>query len=534
MNFTRWLQHNPQSKFSFRVSFMAGMICHLFIYTNIIPNFDGISRLYDEQQMTISGRWFLHFATYLDGFIMAPMVAGIISMFFISQFAAIVTDLLNLKSKTLIAAWSVIAVVYPSVAHTNTFTFTTAAYGFAIFLSGLSVWIIIRSEKTDFIRMLSGCLILAVSMGIYQVYASLAIGICILILIQKLIQDQAFTLKALWIKGLSKVLYLISSAALYYGILQIFLKLKNTSLISYRGIDDVASGLPLMAYLQAIIKTYKGVIIGLLFVNENFNTKVTTITNFMIVISIACTVLYLIIKKNLWKKPILMIHFMLLYAIIPVAMNFGQILSPVSSPSPTMNYAFVLFYLLLIMMLDEIMAVDINNQKSPICRDILCCMITLLYLSGYHSWKIDNQIYTVLNQSHKATQSFMTNLLGRIENAEGYQMGMDVMVIGGFPVERYYAGVDWYENLTIWGITDDSVVPKNKHIYLYFQDWLNTPIPEPEEKELIKVSEETYFKNMPLYPDDGSVRIVNGKVIVKLEETYTPKEQFEVDYENRK
>lgn len=533
MDITKWIQYNPQSKFALRITLIAGMICHLFVYTNIIPNYDGISRLYDEQQMTISGRWFLHYATYLDGFIIAPMVAGVIVMLFLGQFAAIVTDLLNLKSKKLIAAWSVIAVVYTSVAYTNTFTFTAAAYSFAVFLSAFSVWIAVKSGKYKFSDFVWSCLILAVSMGIYQVYAALAIGLCILLLIQRVIQDQTFTVGELWKKGMYMVLYLIVSAILYYGFLMIFLKVKGISLISYRGMDDVAAGLPVTTYLQAVIKTYKGVITGLLFVNKNFNTKSIVLINLIIGIGIVVMALYLMIIKKIWSKPIMAIQLLLLFGIMPIAMNFGQVLSPLSSPSPTMNYAFVFFYLLLILLLEEIIE-NGSYRNSLIFRGSICCMILLLYLFGYQSWKIDNQIYTVLNQSHKATLGFMTNLLGRIESTEGYRMGMDVMIIGGFPEERYCSGVEGYDNLTIWGITADTVVPRNKHIYLYFQDWLNTPIYEPAEEELMRVSEEAYFKEMPLYPDDGSVRIEDGKVIVKLQEIYTPKERFEIEYENRK
>ena len=31
----------------------------------------------------------------------------------------------------------------------------------------------------------------------------------------------------------------------------------------------------------------------------------------------------------------------------------------------------------------------------------------------------------------------------------------------------------------------------------------------------------------PCYPDDGSVQIVDGRVVVKVQEEYTPKSDFE-------
>ncbi len=39
---------------------------------------------------------------------------------------------------------------------------------------------------------------------------------------------------------------------------------------------------------------------------------------------------------------------------------------------------------------------------------------------------------------------------------------------------------------------------------------------------------------MPRYPDDGSVQIIDGCLVVKVQEEYTPKSDFEIAYENRR
>ena len=68
---------------AFVCCFLAGYLAHLFAYTNIFPNPDGISRVADAQQMTISGRWFLHYATAWNGFVQAPAVIGFFSILFL-------------------------------------------------------------------------------------------------------------------------------------------------------------------------------------------------------------------------------------------------------------------------------------------------------------------------------------------------------------------------------------------------------------------------------------------------------------------
>ena len=64
---------------AFLSCFLSGYLIHLFAFTNLIPNSDGLSRVFDPQQMTVSGRWFLHYASALNGFTQMPALIGFLS-----------------------------------------------------------------------------------------------------------------------------------------------------------------------------------------------------------------------------------------------------------------------------------------------------------------------------------------------------------------------------------------------------------------------------------------------------------------------
>lgn len=51
---------------------------------------------------------------------------------------------------------------------------------------------------------------------------------------------------------------------------------------------------------------------------------------------------------------------------------------------------------------------------------------------------------------------------------------------------------------------------------------------------MIAVAQLEDFQAMPLYPADGSVRMLDGRVVVKIQEEYTPKSDYELAYENRR
>ena len=79
-----------------------------------------------------------------------------------------------------------------------------------------------------------------------------------------------------------------------------------------------------------------------------------------------------------------------------------------------------------------------------------------------------------------------------------------------------------------------TVATLNKHIYYYLNDWLNIPVEEPSEETMQAVSDSPEFQAMPLYPAQGSVQVLDGRVVVRMQETYTPKSDYEIAFENRR
>ena len=90
-----------------------------------------------------------------------------------------------------------------------------------------------------------------------------------------------------------------------------------------------------------------------------------------------------------------------------------------------------------------------------------------------------------------------------------------------------YAQVDHYS------VPIHNVAELNTHIYYYLNDWLSVPVVEPEESVVIALAESAAFREMPLYPEQGGVKVLDGRVVVRMREDYTPKSDFEIAYENR-
>lgn len=77
---------------------------------------------------------------------------------------------------------------------------------------------------------------------------------------------------------------------------------------------------------------------------------------------------------------------------------------------------------------------------------------------------------------------------------------MPVYLIGSFPTDRVHNSVEGFAQVDHYSVPLDTVAPLNKHIYYYLRDWLNLPIEEPAEADLMAMAERPEFAAMPRYP----------------------------------
>ena len=521
-----WQKIGKGQKWAFFACVLVGYLVHLYAFTNIIPNGDGLSRVYDLQQMTVSGRWFLHYATSLNNFTQMPAVIGCLSLILLGLAAVLSVDILKIRSHVLAAACGAVMAAFPCMGYTFLYMFTASAYCLAIFMAVLSVWLAKRC-KWGFT---TGVILLAMTMGTYQVYVTVAIALSVLCVMRQVLEgENAFRDDLLF--GLRLMAYIALGAVLYYVILLVFLKVKNLELLSYLGMDAASSGYPVGQLPRLVLDTYKQVI-AFFFIpgsaNGFGNTFYQVLNLLALGLGAVCALAWLMEQKRENWRLFTMLG---LLAIFPLAVNFGQIISPYSVPTPLMKYAYVFVYLAVFLLADvadgSAWLKKMRSQAVP-CVAVWSLLLLLFCLNT------NNTLYTASAQAHRATESYLTRLMARVENCEGYERGMEVVFVGAIPDDQIRSAVESYAQVDHYSVPIHNVAELNKHIYYYLNDWLSVPVEEPEEAAVIAIAESEDFRAMPLYPEQGSVRVMDGRVVVRLQEEYTPKSDFEIAYENRR
>lgn len=505
---------------AFLAAFVFGYLIHLYAFTNNIPNPDGLSRIYDTQQMTISGRWFLHYASYFNAFVQAPALIGFFSVLFLALAAGLTADLLKLHSPVTGVLAGLLMVAIPSVAYTYLYMFTASAYMFGILLSVLAVWLCRRSR----LGLAAGVFLVACSMGIYQAYLPVVASLALCALLVS-VMDPEKTAGQCFREGIRYLVMILIGIALYYLMLKIFLAVKDLSLISYKNINDASSSVGLAALWNA----YKDFIFYFTIVGTaSYVTRSLVICNVLLA-AVSLVFLVILCRKNrIFRSPGKTAILIAVFLLMPLAVNGMAV---VSKQAPIMRYAFVSVYLLAVMALAMMERIGSKSAAQGGMRILSAALALLIIL---FSAQTDNIAYTESETAHRSTERFLTTLVTRVESLPGYDKEMEVAIVGTFPEDTYYSTVLAYNEVHHYSSPSSSVLMGNKHIYYYLNDWLNVPWKEPPEETMKEISDSAEFQAMPLYPNDGSVAIINGRVIVRLSEQYTPKQYYEIEYENRR
>ena len=235
-------------KIAFVSAFVIGLLIHLPVMLSDIPNHDGLSSMYFDQNMITSGRWFLTVACGFSSYFTIPWVIGLIGMVWLSLASVVLTETMELEDPLTIIGVSGLLVSFPALASTFAYVFTMDGYMMALFLAVLSV-LFTKKYKKGWIL---GGVCLAFSMGIYQAYLPFAILLCVYVILLFFMEEHGvkekvqYTLRYL---GMG-----IAGAVLYYVILQILLKLQGKVLDTYQGINSMEQG----GSGQGLLTTLKG------------------------------------------------------------------------------------------------------------------------------------------------------------------------------------------------------------------------------------------------------------------------------------
>ncbi len=504
-----WKKIGAPVRFAFCGTLLFGLISQGMGLFNKFSVRDDIDAMFGVGATYKSGRWMLGLLEEIYRFVFGsspsslPLTGGLAALLLLACTACLFVRLLDIRHPLIAGLTGALWASFPALTGLFGYMFTLPYYMIGLMMAAGGLYLICRGKNWG-IR-LPGILLTACSLGVYQAFFPAALCGALLYVIQDADQSREKPARlfghAAWIAGA-----LILSLVLYFALNQLALNATQTKLTSYQDINQMGKE-SVSEYLSRAGLAYS------LFLSpetlpDSRMYPLNTLYIYKAVMGIAALLsLRMVIQKS--RESVFTAGMMLAcILLIPPAANAIFIMSEPTKVHNLMPWGQMLPLLYFAWLTDRL-----SFRKAKIRRGCKAFLASLLAVLNLMYCQYDNQCYLKAELTQQQAISYFTTLVTRIKSAEGYRDEYPVYVVG-----------DWEDDLSIREIEELAHVNEypyfNLHSYIsgyhwkkYMQYWCGYA---PRWKKGEKVRELPEVIDMDIYPDDGSILVLDGKVIIKF------------------
>lgn len=504
-----WIAQEKNIKLTFVAAMLTGLIAHIYIFANKLPNADDVGHINAYGQGARMGRWFLEImgetVQQLVGNYSMPFFNGILLVFLLALAACQLVAVLEIRDSVCCMFIGALFVCFPSITDTMIFMFTTPFYGVAILMSVLAAKYIIEGG----IKSILGTFLLLLSIATYQAYFPLCIAILVAKSIKNIKEEGSVkeTIRYAVYSGGGMVCYLLS--------VKIAQWIFRVEMATYRGANQIGDKIAEQGIVKAVKMAYQALVqmmtTGYLGLTEYRILRVIFAVFIMAAVALLVKKIWCLVKEKEYFRAIWLGILAVFY---PIGV-FGIYLSGAGNDI----YALMMFPTVMLYVLPVILVDDENHKEKWKYQQIssalnysFCFMmigVIVLYC------RFSNEYYLWMQMDYNQTSSYFTTLIANIKECDGYQENDEVVLVGNRVDDATVTGTGNFQDITMGDSSGYLTKVYSYRDFIRYYCGFNR-INEEMEEEVITWQE---VKEMPKYPNEGSIRKVRGVIVVKLQET---------------
>lgn len=496
-------------KRSWEIAFIStlviGFITHMYVFTNMLPNHDGLINIYNTQLKFKSGRFFLGPFSGISSFFDLPWVIGTLSLVYLGIMTVIITELFELEKTISIVLTAGFVVTFPTVAATFSYMFTADGYMAGNLLAVLSI---LLTKKYRFGYLL-GAIIFYISVGIYQANLTVVLTFVAVWLIRELL-FQSVTIKGFFIYMAKFVAMTGIGMALYTVTFKVYQHFFKGEVTDYQGIDQIGERSGSLVELLMKIKnaTYDFFFKGLV---TDSPTNLFEILNLLLLLIIIFMTVAVIVTTKLYRKPPTLLIITLSFISIPVLSFILYFVSPGVSYHMLMVMSLVSVYLIPVFIYDKLNGTAKLNIVSS------WGMVFLSFLIIFNFMLISNISYFNMTLKYEKSYATVNRILDRVEQTEGYEEATKLAVLGRITMKTEVGSEKIPENLPVMtGAMGEYILAQPYHYEYMLANYFGKSLVRVDEEQLEQIRNSKDFEKMEPWPSRDSVKIVGDTVIIKL------------------
>lgn len=506
-------------KTTFKAALLIGVITHFWALSNTLLNGDALlNGPYAPMSFEVSiGRWGDRFFPGYRSSFAISFVSNFVAVMLLSLSSALISYMLKLTNRLSIILCAGCIMTWPTVAANFAMPMVSDLHtGFSYLLAVTCALFCIcayEDQKSTFIKcvyMLLSVISGALSLSIYQAYITVAAAVLYVKLL--LLADKNCDWKQILRFLLMCLVVGVASLLMYFLGLKIILWVLQVPFQSYRGFGESSNLIDLIPSIKVIKSIYVCFFSFFLQSDIIHNTIFRKVIGGVILGTIYCFGIWSwVIRKN---YKLLLFLLLMPIALCPLVFVLGDAGLNIYM-LPQMSIVFIITPALL-----SSGGTDNYCDESAYFKltEWSWTLGTLGIVVSY--FILANILYANLTLMYEKTYSIALRVIDRVEQLTDYRNDYPIVIVGGIPNSNY-PSTNIMHREALQGFVAD-----NEDTMLYWNNsaswksfWHNycgvtsgvTTVEEVEE-----IISSSMVANMPCFPSDGSVAIVEDVIVVKL------------------
>lgn len=490
-----------------KAALLGMFLCHaLFLfYGNTSPDGtnEGLFYYWNQGWALSIGRWMMRYLSAAGGNVVMPAIFMAFNAACTAVAMLLLADLWHIESRPLLVLGTVSLVVAPSVIEQNLVIYMAYVYGFSLLMTVLASYLVLT--KKGWPSFVAAVLLLACGMGGYQAWIGFATGAIVMTLMLDCLQERPL---AEIFRRMGKALAMgLLGAAVYFAVLQLEIHRYHIELSDKGGLSSFGAGSFLGGLGSKILQAYRDF-------KDYFTAGPNHTGKMLLVILLGTAVLLFIGWVGLVRrrKPQAVL-LAVLGLLLPLAINVVDVLIE-GNINVLMSHPMQLMTVFALVLAEHTVGPTPWQKLARVAAGaavaLLCWLCTITAYASYRTVAL----------AYEYVDTLSTAILTRVFNSTDYTPDTRVL-IAGLPDESeaqkfnfLYDKSAYTKNMVFWD-GRAGVLGNWKH-YLY--DYHGVWIGEVDTDEYYDIIDSEEFKEMPVYPADGSLAKFDDILVVKLEE----------------
>ena len=394
-----------------------------------------------------------------------------------------------------------------SVSTTETlfFEFTADGYFLALMMCALAACLSCKGNRWYHYAVSGVCVCL--SLAVYQAYLSFAGVLCICYLVTQILNG-SMDAKASW-KWIGKHIAVYGTAmAAYFVIWKLILAITGIQATDYQGINEVGT-LHLATVLSGAVDSVKNLLLYFLEWNVlEHPITLYAVLNMLFLLCFFAIVIGAVIKSGVGKVAANVLTLLLCLAACIPMISVWRFLSDGVQYRPMMMHSASLLYILALVLFDK-----------WACKRTSTAFGLLMALICFNCAVMANISYFYLDKCYERSYYMGSRIIERIEQVQDDDDGeiQSIAFVGNLANEVAIINTEQGQRIPLLGAgLEEHLLYDHAHAYLYICNTYGLELPAASHEDRQRIENTVVVQTMGVWPEEDSVKIVDGVLVIKL------------------